>query len=232
MRRPVIGLCTALERARWSAWDQQAVLLPRSYVDGVQRAGGLAILLPPDAALVDDPDEVLDRIDGLILAGGADLGDVPERDAFEAALALRAMDRDLPLLGICRGMQVMNVARGGTLITHLPDAVGHEDHRRTMGSFDDADHDVHLAAGTLAARAVGERTHSTKSHHHQGVDRVGRGLEVSGWATLDDLPEALEDPACGFALGVQWHPEADDASPLIGALVDRARDRLAQEAGR
>lgn len=221
--RPVIGICAALERARWTAWDAEAVLLPRSYSDAVQRAGGLALLLPPDAAAVDEPDLVLDFLDGLILAGGADLGLVPERDSFEAALALRAMERDLPLLGVCRGMQVMNVARGGTLIEHLPDAVGHEDHRRTLGSFADADHDVHLAPGSLVARVAGEAEHSTKSHHHQGVDMPGRGLEVTGWATIDDLPEAIEDTSCRFALGVQWHPEADEASPLIAALVEQAR---------
>ncbi|HEX8105501.1 MAG TPA: gamma-glutamyl-gamma-aminobutyrate hydrolase family protein [Solirubrobacteraceae bacterium] len=227
MRRPVIGICAAVERARWSAWDVEAVLLPRSYSDAVQRAGGLALLLPPDEAVVADPDELLDRLDGLILAGGADLGDVPERDRFEMALALRAFERDLPLLGICRGMQLMNVARGGTLIPHLPDTVGHEDHRRTPGSFDNADHDVRVAPGSLAERVVGETVHSTKSHHHQGVDVLAPGLQATGWATIDDLPEALEDPRCGFALGVQWHPEADDASPVIAALVEQARARLA-----
>ncbi len=135
MSAPVIGLCTALERARWSVWDTQAVLLPRSYVDAVQRAGGIALLLPPDPAAVTDPDLLLDLVDGLLLAGGADMDPatygaephaattdtVPERDAFELALAARAIERDLPFLGVCRGMQVMNVARGGTLTQHLPD---------------------------------------------------------------------------------------------------------------
>jgi len=222
---PVIGICAAVEQARFAAWDVETVLLPRTYTDAIQRAGGLALLLPPDAAAVDEPDLVLDLLDGLILAGGVDVGLAPERDAFEAALALRAMERDMPLLGICRGMQVMNVARGGTLIEHLPDAVGHEDHRRSLGSFDDADHDVHLADGSLAARVAGETEHSTKSHHHQGVDTLGRGFETTGWATIDQLPEAIEDKACGFALGVQWHPEADDASPMIGALVQQARSQ-------
>jgi putative glutamine amidotransferase len=235
--RPVIGLCTALEHARWSVWDQEAVLLPRNYIDAVQRAGGIAFMLPPDPRASDEPDEWLDRIDGLLLAGGADIDPaaygadpapetvdtVPERDSFEIALARRAMERDLPFLGICRGMQVMNVARGGTLIQHLPDDVGHEDHRRALGTFENADHDVRLADGSLAARVTGERIHATKSHHHQGVRDVGDGLEVTGWATVDDLPEVLEDPARRFALGVQWHPEADDASPLIAALVEQAR---------
>jgi putative glutamine amidotransferase len=234
---PVIGLCAALARARWSVWDELAVLLPRSYVDAVQRAGGLALLLPPDARADEDPAAWLDLLDGLLLAGGNDVDPamygatpapqtdhtVPERDAFEIALAREAMERDLPLLGICRGMQVMNVARGGTLIQHLPDDVGHEDHRRTPGSFENADHDVRLVSGSLAQRTAGEAIHATKSHHHQGVDRIGEGFEVTGWATIDDLPETIEDPSRRFALGVQWHPEADPTSPLIAALVEEAR---------
>ena len=233
---PVIGLCTALERARWSVWDQQAVLLPRSYVNAVQRAGGIAVLLPPDPAAVRAPDMLLDLVDALLLAGGADMdpasygaepheatvGTEPERDAFELALAARAMERDMPFLGICRGMQVMNVARGGTLTQHLPDDYGHEDHRRSLGSFDNADHDVRLARGSLAARVARSELHGTKSHHHQGVDRVGKGLEVTGWATIDDLPEAIEVPANRFALGVQWHPEVDPGSPVVAALVGAA----------
>jgi putative glutamine amidotransferase len=246
MSAPVIGLCTALERARWSVWDTQAVLLPRSYVDAVQRAGGVALLLPPDPAAVREPDRLLDLVDGLLLAGGADIdpaaygaephaqtvGTVPERDAFELALAACAIERDLPFLGVCRGMQVMNIARGGTLTQHLPDDYGHEDHRRTLGSFDNADHDVRLAPGSLVARVAGEEVHGTKSHHHQGVERIGAGLEVTGWATLDELPEAIEVPANRFALGVQWHPEADEASPMIAALVDEARDHRAERAAR
>jgi putative glutamine amidotransferase len=237
MPSPVIGLCTALERARWSVWDAQAFLLPRSYVDAVQGAGGIALLLPPDPAAVADPDRLLDLIDGLLLAGGTDMdpaaygaephpqtvGTVPERDAFELALAARAMERDLPFLGVCRGMQVMNVARGGTLNQHLPDDYGHEDHRRSLGSFENADHDVRLADGSLAARAAGEKLHATKSHHPQAVDRIGEGLEVTGWATIDDLPETIEDPSRRFALGVQWHPEVDLESRLIAALVAQAR---------
>jgi putative glutamine amidotransferase len=236
MDRPVIGLCTALERARWSVWDQQAFLLPRSYIDAVQRAGGLAVMLPPDERAIDDPDSVLDVVDGLILAGGADIdpdaygderhaetvGTVPERDTFEIALTRRAFERDLPLLGICRGMQLMNVARGGTLLQHLPESHGHHEHRRNPGSFDGADHDVRLAEGSLAARAAGETTHGTKSHHHQGVARLGEGIEVTGWSTMDELPEAIEVPDSRFALGVQWHPEADETSRLIEALVAEA----------
>jgi len=235
--RPVIGLCTALEQARWSVWDQQAFLRSRCYVDAVHRAGGMAVMLPADPAAVEDPDSLLDLLDALVLAGGADVdpanygaephpttrGTVPERDAFELALATRAMERDMPFLGICRGMQVMNVARGGTLTQHLPDDYGHGDHRRALGTFDNSDHDVRLADGSLVARAAGEIIHGTKSHHHQGVDRIGSGLEITGWATIDDLPEVLEVPGNRFSLGVQWHPEVDPESPLLAALVDEAR---------
>jgi putative glutamine amidotransferase len=219
-RRPIIGLCAAVERARWTVWDDEAVLLPRSYATAVQRGGGLALLLPPDPS-IDDPSEWIALLDGLILAGGADYGEDPERDAFEIALGLAALDADLPLLGVCRGMQMMNLARGGTLIEHLPDVVGHSDHRLVPGAF--GDHDVRLTEGSLAARAAGELTHATKSHHHQGVDQIGEGFQVTGWATVDELPEALEDPSRRFALGVQWHPEADVEAREIAALVEAAR---------
>jgi putative glutamine amidotransferase len=239
--RPRIGICTALEQARWSVWDTEAYLLDRNYVDSVQAAGGIAFLLPPDPEAGSEPDAWLDVLDGLILAGGADIdpaaygaephpmtkGTRPERDVFEIALAKRALERDIPLLGICRGMQLMNVARGGTLRQHVPDDVGHEDHRRVPGSFDGADHDVRLVDGSLAARAAGEVAHATKSHHHQGVEALGDGLVETGWSALDDLPEAIEDPQRRFALGVQWHPEADPASRLIHALVEEAARRPA-----
>lgn len=237
--RPVIGISTTLARARWSHWDQEAALLPRSYVTAVQRAGGLALMIPPDERFDEDADGVLDFLDGLILSGGVDIDPaayggerhpetdrpVPDRDRAEIALARRALERDIPLLGICRGMQLMNVATGGTLIQHLPDAFGHHEHRRTRGSFDDADHDVRLQPGSLAARVAGEELHATKSHHHQGVDRLGDGIVVTGWSVLDDLPEAIELPDRRFALGVQWHPEVDERSRLVSALVEEARAR-------
>jgi len=171
-----------------------------------------------------------------MLAGGADMdpatyaaaahpetvGTAPERDRFEIALLGAALARDLPVLAICRGMQVMNVALGGTLHQHLPESHGHHEHRRVRGTFDGADHDVVLEEGSLAARAAGEQVHATKSHHHQGVDRVGAGLRVSGRSEFDSLPEAIELPDRRFALGVQWHPEADEASRLIAALVAEA----------
>jgi putative glutamine amidotransferase len=135
------------------------------------------------------------------------------------------VERDLPLLGICRGMQLLNVALGGTLIQHLPDDLGHCDHRRHLGSFDNADHDVRLAPGSIAAEACGELLHTTKSHHHQAVDRLGDGLAATGWSVLDDLVEAIEVPDARWALGVQWHPEVDPASGVVAALVAEAAPR-------
>jgi putative glutamine amidotransferase len=235
MSRPVIGICAALERAKWGPWDETVAMMPLGYIDAVQAAGGLAMLLPPDDAVAEDPDDLLDRLDGLILAGGADVDPasygarphpavtrtVPERDRFELALAHRALERDLPLLGICRGLQMLNVARGGTLLQHVPDVVGHEEHRHTLGQF--ADHDVELEAGSLAARAAGAERLAVKSHHHQGIEELGEGLEVSGWSVPDRLAEAVEDPDRRFVLGVLWHPEEDESSRLIAALVDEAR---------
>jgi putative glutamine amidotransferase len=244
----VIGICTALARVQWGVWkDREAVLLASSYIAAIQRAAGLAVMIPPDERLESDPDEVLDLLDGLILAGGNDIDPacygadphpethhlVPERDRSELALARRAVERDIPVLGICRGMQLINVAFGGTLRQHLPEELGHEEHRRTPGSFDDADHDVRLAPGSLAARAAGEELHATKSHHHQGVARVGAGLEVTGHSVLDDLPEALEAPGRRFVLGVQWHPEADERSRIVGTLVEHAAEhRAGRRSGR
>ena len=236
--RPVIGICPNLVDAQWGVWSQRAALTPFAYVVAVQAAGGMALVIPPDPQLERDPDGALAAIDGLMVAGGNDLDPasygaephpathswVPERDRSELALARRAVELDVPVLGVCRGMQLLNVAFGGTLLQHLPDAYGHEDHRRYPGSFDGADHDVRLRAGSVAARAAGEERHATKSHHHQGVDRIGRGLVVSGWATLDDLPEAIEAPGRRFVLGVQWHPEADPDSGVIAAFVGAARD--------
>jgi putative glutamine amidotransferase len=234
--RPAIGICTALERAQWAAWDRPAALLALDYIAAIQQAGGLAVMIPPDPRLEQNPDEMLDLIDGLILAGGADIdpstyGEEPhprtndtglERDRTELALARRAVERDMPVLGICRGMQLLNVAFGGTLLQHLPDEFGHDDHRRNVGTFDDNDHDVRITTGTLAARATGETHHAAKSHHHQGIDTLGDGFEVSGISALDALPEAIEAPGRRFVLGVQWHPEADESSGVIGALVESA----------
>jgi putative glutamine amidotransferase len=242
---PVIGICAALERARFGAWERDAYLLGREYLDAIQAAGGLALMIVPDPLLTAEPDRVLDLLDGLILAGGRDVDPVaygedphpetdesrPERDHFELALAKRAMERDIPFLGICRGMQVMNVARGGTLVQDLPEHLGHQDHRRSLGTFEGNDHPVRLAEGSLAARSAGEEEHRTLSHHHQGVGDIGDGLTVTGWSTDDELPEALEDPERRFALGVQWHPEADGESRVIAALVEEARSYARERRG-
>jgi len=236
--RPVIGICTSLTRATWGVWDRLSALLPLDYISAIQRAGGLAVMIPPDAHYEEDPGPVLDVIDGLILAGGNDVDPaeygaqphaetrniVPQRDRSELALTRGAVERDMPVLGICRGMQVMNVAFGGTLTQHLPDEVGHEGHRANPGSFENSDHEVRLTDGSLAALAAGEIVHNTKSHHHQGVDAVAEQFEVTGYSSLDGLPEAIEAPDCRFVLGVQWHPEADERSRVIGALVAGARD--------
>jgi putative glutamine amidotransferase len=230
-KKPLIGICTAVERSQFGVWDADAFLLHHTYIEAVQRAGGAAVMLPPDPDV--DADQLLDVLDGLILAGGRDIDpatygaeradgtDDPrtERDEFELALAQRAMERDIPLLGICRGMQLMNIARGGTLVQSLPEHL----HRRSVGTFDGNDHPVRLEESSLAARATGEVSHGTLSHHHQGIERVGDGLRVTGWADEDELPEALEDPELQFALGVQWHPEADPESRVIAALVEAAR---------
>jgi len=238
MQRPAIGICTARTEASWGLWTLPAALLPLNYIDAIQAAGGLALMIPPDPALAENPDEVLASLDGLILAGGNDVdpasygaephpataGLVPMRDVTELALTRRAVQLDLPVLGICRGMQVLNVAMGGTLLQHLPDVVGHDEHRRVPGSFTGADHDVHLQAGSLAARAAGEETHGTKSHHHQAVDVIGSGLHITGHSTIDQLPETVEADDKRFVLGVQWHPEADERSRVIAALVSAARD--------
>jgi putative glutamine amidotransferase len=187
---------------------------------GVQAAGGLALLLPPDDAVAEAPAELLDLLGGLLLAGGRDIdpgaygarehpqtGETsPERDRFELALAHAALERELPVLGIGRGMQMLNVACGGTLVQHLP---GH-----------DRDHEVRLAPGSLAARAVGAERLSVASRHHQGLDELGEGVEAVGWAAHDEVVEAIELPARRFALGVLWCAEQDG---VIASLVEAAR---------
>lgn len=237
MSAPLIGVTAARERARWGHWDQPADLVPHDYVRAVQAAGGVALLLPADARLAADAalaDALLAPLHGLILTGGIDLDpagyDAPRhpatgradalRDGSELALLRAALARDLPLLAVCRGMQLLNVAHGGTLHQHLPELLGHDGHNSDPGRFDR--HPVRLEPGSLAAAAAGAPDHVVCSHHHQGVDRVGDGLRISGRSVADGLPEALELPDRRFALGVQWHPEADPDSPVVGRLVAAA----------
>jgi putative glutamine amidotransferase len=229
----VIGICAAIESAQWAAWEVMVNLSPRTYSLAVQRAGGIALILPPDDVVAESPDELLDMLDGLILAGGSDIdpasygaqpgpetrGTRPERDRFEIALGTRALERDIPLLGVCRGMEMLNVIQGGTLDQHL----GLELHRHTPGVF--TDHAVRLESGSLAARVVGDERTEVKSAHHQGVDELGEGVVVSGHAD-DGIVEAIELPEKSFAVGVLWHPEEDEESRVIGSLVSEARDRM------
>jgi putative glutamine amidotransferase len=224
-RRPIIGIAAALENASYGVWSGPCALLMYSYVQAVQQADAMALILPPDPAL---------------LAGGSDVdpsrygqerhpatvGMVPLRDEFELALVNRAIERDIPTLCICRGMQVLNVARGGTLHQHLPEVVSNEEHRRNVGTFDGNEHDVRLAPGSLVAEASGSDVTLTRSHHHQGVDAIGDGLVVTARSEFDDLPEAIELPDSSFVLGVQWHPEADPASKIVSALAEQARQRI------
>jgi putative glutamine amidotransferase len=235
MSRPVIGICAAVERASWAAWREvPAALVPVTYSHSVQAAGGIPIILPPDPVAADQPDLILDRIEGLVLGGGADIdpgsqgadrhpettGTNPDRDRFELALARRALEREMPLLGVCRGMQILNVAVGGTLDQHLPERLGHERHRPVPGTW--TEHEVRLAPGSLAARAAGAERITIKSHHHQGIGEVGEGLEASAWDTDDELIEAIESPDGAFALGVLWHPEEDPDDRVIASLVERS----------
>jgi putative glutamine amidotransferase len=228
-RRPLIGVTTYTDTVTWGVWRLEAAMSPLSYVTSVERAGGRALLVPPSETAVD---ETLDALDGLILSGGEDLhpdaygADAhpetsqtrPERDQAELALLAGALERDMPVLAICRGSQVLNVGLGGDLIQHLPDVLGSERHRHTPGEF--ADHDVDLKQGSRLAALLGERA-PVKSHHHQGYGRLGRGLEPVGWAD-DGTVEALEHPGRRFAVGVLWHPEEGEDKALFEALVREA----------
>ncbi len=235
-RRPLIAISSNVEVAQWRLWNAEAALVPQTFVEAVQAAGGVALLVPPDDRFPSGlAPELVAAIDGLLLIGGPDVdaglyGQQPdpkhegsriERDRSEIALVSAAVEADLPVLGVCRGMQVLNVALGGTLVQDLPAF-----HRPTPGSFEGTGHDVRLQEGSLAAAVAGELVHVTLQHHHQGVAELGDGLAVSGWSVPDDLPEAIEMASRGFVLGVQWHPEADRSSPVIGAFVQACAERI------
>jgi gamma-glutamyl-gamma-aminobutyrate hydrolase PuuD len=226
--KPLIGITTYVEPASWGHWQLEAALVPYDYVRAVERAGGRAVLVPPDD---DGSEELLDALDGLIFSGGNDLapesygaeadptttGTNPARDSGELALLTAALERDLPVLAICRGAEVLNVARGGGLVQHLPDVVGHEGHRAVVGEF--SEHTVRVDPASRIESAPG----AVKSHHHQGLGRLGDGLREIAWAD-DGVVEAVEDPEKPFLVGVLWHPEAGEDQRLFDQLVAAARD--------
>jgi len=235
MSRPIIGITTYLTSARFGVWEEDSALIPAAYVRAIEAAGGRALLVPPS---LDGIDETLDRLDGLLFSGGSDLdpdlygqevhpetnGVVPERDRAELALLSAALERDMPVLAVCRGSQILNVALGGDLVQHLPDVVGDDKHKHTPGAF--SDHDVDLVPGTRVQQILGDHT-PVKSHHHQGYGQLGEGLREAARAD-DGTVEALEDPTRRFAVGVLWHPEAGEDFALFKELVSEA-GRYAEE---
>ena len=228
--RPVVGITAYQEDTRWGVWDCPAVLVPADYVRQVADAGGIPVLLPPRPEDV----EVLDRLDGLVVAGGADVDPQrygaprdprtgeprPDRDAGELALLARAVERDVPVLAVCRGLQLLAVLRGGTLHQHLPDLAGSEGHGAAPGVY--GDNAVRVAPGSRLAALVGE-TASWACHHHQALDRLGEGLTAVAWAE-DGTVEAVELDGARFVVGVQGHPEVGDDVRLFAGLVEAARD--------
>jgi putative glutamine amidotransferase len=228
--RPIIGITTYAEHARFGVWDVPTALIPMAYVNAIVQAGGRPLLVPPSQEAIE---ETLDALDGLLFSGGSDVDPStydaathpqtnntrPDRDRAELALISAALQRDMPVLAVCRGMEVLNVARGGDLVQHLPDVVGHEDHKHTPGVF--GDHEVDLKSGSRVCRLLGERA-PVKSHHHQGVGRLGEGLVETAWAE-DGTIEGIEDPSGRFTLGVLWHPEQGEDFALFKALVEEAR---------
>ena len=231
MSRPLIGVTTYLTPADWSVWTaKQAALLPVQYATLLQSSGGIAAMLPPDDPAV--AADAVAHLDGLVVSGGPDVDPyrygaepdprtdlpTPERDAWELALVAAALERGLPLLGICRGMQVLNVACGGDLIQHLPDVVGHTDHSPTHGAY--ASHPVTPVPGTRLAALLGTATADVPTYHHQAVGRLGAGLTASAHHP-DGTVEAVER-ADGFTLAVQWHPEQGTDLRLAQALVAAA----------
>ncbi|GAA2830633.1 gamma-glutamyl-gamma-aminobutyrate hydrolase family protein [Kitasatospora paracochleata] len=225
--RPVIGISTFLSDATWGRWERKpSVILPERYPAMVRACGGIAVLLPPDSP--DCAAEAVGRLDGLIIAGGEDVdpalygapahpltvANAPERDAWEAALLRAALTAGTPVLGICRGMQLLNVVLGGTLVQHLPDVVGHEGHIGAPGTY--GRHAVRPVPGTLLGGLLPEESLVVPTFHHQAVERLGEGLLVAAYAE-DGTVEAVE--GAGFTLGVQWHPEQGEDHRVTAALV-------------
>ncbi|MEV8100366.1 gamma-glutamyl-gamma-aminobutyrate hydrolase family protein [Kitasatospora sp. NPDC085879] len=230
MPKPLIGLTTYLADAQWGEWELPAALLPAAYTSCLQAAGGRAVLLPPDAP--EAAADVVGRLDAIVLTGGEDLDPalygaqphpctgppVRERDQWERAVLAAALARDMPVLGVCRGMQLMNVHAGGTLIQHLPDTLGHNGHNPHEGHF--FSHPVTTVPGTRIG-ALLPATSQVATHHHQAVDSLGTGLVVAARAE-DGTVEAIESTRHRFAVGVQWHPEMAFASAVVYALVAAA----------
>ncbi|GII01188.1 gamma-glutamyl-gamma-aminobutyrate hydrolase family protein [Planobispora takensis] len=230
MSRPVIGITCYVEPARFTVWEMTAALLPYGYVEHVVRAGGQPVILPPAG----DPAELAGRLDGLIVAGGGDIdparyGEPPHertgyirrfRDEAELGLVRAALDRGLPLLGVCRGLQVLNTVLGGTLHQHVPDVVGHGGHAPAPGRFGRMP--VRLAPGSRVAKILGDGPADVAHYHHQAIDRPGEGLTVTAHAQ-DGTVEAAELQGHPFAVGVQWHPEADEECALFAGLVEHIR---------
>jgi putative glutamine amidotransferase len=228
--KPVIGLTTYLEPAKFLVWETEVALLHRVYVDCVVAAGGIPVLLPP---VSDAYDRLVSTVDGLVLTGGADVEPErygqeqhpttytrPNRDDFEFGLFAAAREQRKPVLGVCRGLQVISVALGGTLVQHLPEARESTEHQPAPATFGRGT--VTLADGSKAAAILGPET-KTLCYHHQSIDRLGDGLDPVGWSA-DGTIEAAEAPGEDFLLGVQWHPEQDiDDVRLFRALVDASR---------
>ncbi|MFT4259252.1 gamma-glutamyl-gamma-aminobutyrate hydrolase family protein [Microbacterium sp.] len=232
-RPPLIGVTTYLERAQQGVWDVRAAFLPEQYLTAVTGSGGIALLLPPQDP--DAADAAIARLDGLVLTGGADVA--PElygaerhpltdparadRDAWELALFRAAERRRIPVLAICRGLQLVNVARGGTLQQHLPETLGTEKYRIGGGVF--AENRVAVAEDTTLADIIGDTDMTVHSYHHQGIDRLGEGL-VPAAHSDDGLVQAFVDASDGHVVGVQWHPEenAEDRR-LFADLISQAR---------
>ena len=230
--RPLIGISANMVRAKWGIWDRPATLMAQTYVDMMTAAGCVPVLLPPQPGI----EEAVGRLDGLLLPGGGDLDPAvygadrhpetgrlnPRRDAAEVALAGAAIGTGLPVLGICRGQQVLNVFLGGTLHQHVPDITGDKGHEPALGVF--GPQRVRLEPGTQLAKIMGGDTATVPCHHHQAIDKIGAGLTVTA-RSEDGVIEAVEYPDHPFAVAVQWHAEEDGgmADRLFGALVDAAR---------